>query len=666
MMTAIHGGDTDTSIMEDRTPSLSGPLGGAVSDVTTHHMNAALSPTVRSKSRGTTAFCLLLTLALLLGALPYRGPRHDGILYFGQALSHLNLRWSAADLFFAHGSQDQFSIFSRLVAALLRQFDAAAVDMTLLCGAWVAWLVALLALVRDFPARERWAAVVAVISAAHYYGGSRMFGYMEPFVTARTWAEPVALLALVALLRGRLWMALSAFLLSMALHPLVALPVGAVALTYLVMLDRRWAALLLLAIPVLGAAFAGVAPFAGLLNTYDPEWFQATLLANDLVYVSNWNLPDFVAPLVWMGVLWMAHRGSTTPFARLARAAVITTPILFLTAFVGADLMHNVLVTQLQLWRVSWILDLLALASLPALLLREWFKGPKGRCAAIAVFVAVYAADDWISTAWLLAAWALAALVLSASRAEAKPSLLRVVSAATVLAALGVIILQWLNAKEQLNMHAQSMKAAQPFSVIFGMPLLTLPVALGLTLLWHRGGAARVLASMITLGLLGAVALNWDQRTPWIRYVESARPGAHPFDAFIPPDAQVYWHEDVLAEWVLLQRANFISNNQTSGLLFNRATALEAAQRIPPYLNVMAGTQKCARLEALGAVALDRGVCDLPRDSFLGLCHVRPTPPDFLVASTDFGMGVVARWQFAPSDGSAPTTYALYDCHKVP
>ena len=51
--------------------------------------------------------------------------------------------------------------------------------------------------------------------------------------------------------------------------------------------------------------------------------------------------------------------------------------------------LDHVLITQLQLWRVTWILDLLALASLPLLLEREWRKGLKGRCAAVAVFVAV-------------------------------------------------------------------------------------------------------------------------------------------------------------------------------------------------------------------------------------------------------------------------------------
>jgi hypothetical protein len=628
-------------------------------------MNALQRPADRIGARLTVPFWLLVTLALLFGALPYRGIRHDAILYMGQALSHLNPRWSAADLFFANGSQDQFSIFSTMVAWLLRHFDAAAVDMTLLRGAWLVWIVALLALVRDFPRRERWLAVLAVVAASHFYGTTRVFGFMEPFLTARTWAEPVALLALAALLRGRLVLAVAGFLLAMLLHPLVALPVGAVALTYLVSLDRRWATLLLLLLPVIGLARAGVAPFAALVTTYDAQWFQATLIANDIVYVSNWTLADAVAALAHAGLLWWACRGSTTPFARLGRAAVVAAPILCLASFIGADLLHDVLITQLQLWRVTWILDLLALASLPVLLLREWHKGAKGRCAAIAVFVAAYALDDWIPTGWLFACWALLALAFSASKAEVKPAILNLANVATVLAAAGVVALQWLNATQQLAVHHQGMKLAEPLSIPFTLPLVTLPVAVGLMAFWGRGGAARVLAVLVAAGLLAISATHWDQRTPWARYVESARPGTHPFDAFIAPDAQVYWHEDTAAAWVLLERANFISSSQTSGLLFNRATAMTALQRVPALLSVLANQAKCSSLQKFGAESLEHRTCELPRDEFLGLCHARPTHPDYLIAPVDFGTGAIARWRFTPDDGSTPTTYVLYDCGKL-
>ncbi len=608
---------------------------------------------------------MLVTLALTFGALPYRGIRHDGILYMGQALSHLNPAWAANDLFFAHGSQDQFSIFSRVVAWLIRRFDAAAVDMTLLSGAWLAWLVALFALVRDLPPRERWLSTMAVLVATHIYGTMRAFSFMEPFVTARTWAEPVAILALVALLRGRMALAFLAFALAMALHPLVALPVGAVALIYLIGQDRRWAALLLLAIPVAGLAVAGVAPFTNLLRTYDDAWFRVTVMANDLVYVSEWKIADDLTVLAHCVVVWLACRGHDKPFDRLGRAAVIATPILCLVSFVGADYLHNVLITQLQLWRVNWLLDLLALANLPRILLSQWQRGLKGRCAAIALFIAVYALDDGIPTAWLLAAWASIALLLSASPAAPKPWLLRLALTATIVCGLGVVGLQVQNALAQMDVHEQGMKIGEPSSIFFATPMIALPAVLALMWLWARGGASSVAAAAVAVLLFCVAFTHWDQRSPWARYVESARPGTHPFAALIPADAQVYWHEQTAATWILLQRANFMSLSQASGLLFNRETAMDAMARVPAFLKVMANTQTCANLERFAGAHVAMSACELPRQSFMDLCKVHPRPADFLIASTDFGVGVISRWTFKPSDGSPPVTYALYDCRKL-
>jgi hypothetical protein len=108
-----------------------------------------------------------------------------------------------------------------------------------------------------------------------------------------------------------------------------------------------------------------------------------------------------------------------------------------------------------------------------------------------------------------------------------------------------------------------------------------------------------------------------------------------------------------------------MSMSQVSGLLFNRATALEALDRVPAFLAVMVNTQTCANLERFGGAQFAYSECELPRQNFLAFCKAQPRHPDFLIASTDFGTGVVARWTFDPRDGSRPTTYALYDCSKL-
>src|SRR5207237_2077272 len=62
-------------------------------------------------------FCLLLALNAL--ARPYAQFAHDARLYSVQVLHQLEPEVYAGDLFLRFGSQDQFSLFSRLAAPLV-------------------------------------------------------------------------------------------------------------------------------------------------------------------------------------------------------------------------------------------------------------------------------------------------------------------------------------------------------------------------------------------------------------------------------------------------------------------------------------------------------------------------------------------------------------------
>jgi hypothetical protein len=324
-----------------------------------------------------------------------------------------------------------------------------------------------------------------------------------------------------------------------------------------------------------------------------------------------------------------------------------------------------VLITQLQLWRARWVVNVLALLNLPLLLAREWARGPGGRLAAVAVFVAYFVADTYSPNGWAIVAWAIVALAASARGTALKPTIVLAASVATLLVGLGATALQVFNALGQLSLEQQGMAIARTSSVPFVLPILMLPLALGLTMAWDRGGAARASGVAAAVALLAIGLATWDQRTPWERHVEAALPGSHPFATLIPPGAEVYWHEDVLATWLLLQRPQFISLNQVSGLLFNRDTAYVGTTRLPYLLTLKSGTQACSALSRMGADTHQLSMCQLSRDAFLGMCRAEPTHPDFLVAGVDFGTGVVARWRFVPDDGSAPREYMLYDCARI-
>ena len=627
-------------------------------------MTPAITAADRS-SRLFVAFCVLVTLALLACRLPYRGVRHDAILYLAQALARLNPAWAASDFYFAFGSQDRYSLFSLPRAWLLQRASTPAVDIASLLLSWGASVWAVSALARALPARVRWLGVMTVVVASHFYGSGRVFGFFEPFVTARTLAEPLALAALALLVCRRPILAAFALAGSMLFHPLIGLPAAITMLILLCLRDRRWACAALLLLPIAGLAWAGVAPFTGLLHRYDEVWLNAVLQTNGVVFIGQWNARDLLAALSNMAVLALSVRGRRDELAEAGRAALWAALLLCAVSYVGTDLLHDVLITQLQLWRILWIVGVLALLNLPLVLAREWERGPVGRLASVAVFVAFFVVDCYHPNAWAIAAWAVLALIASARRVLVKPAIVITASAATILVGLSTTGQQMFNAIGQLNLDGQGMAIARPSSIPFVLPVLMLPLALGAIVAWERGGVARVCAAVTASALLAMGVATWDQRTAWDRHVESAHPGSHPFAQLIPPGAEVYWHGDTLATWLLLQRAQFISLNQVSGLLFNRDTAYVGSTRLPYLLALKPNNDACIMLSRLGADTHRLSMCQLSREAFLGMCKAEPTHPDFLVASVDFGAGVVSRWRFSPNDGSTPVDYMLYDCARL-
>ena len=69
-----------------------------------------------------------------------------------------------------------------------------------------------------------WLALVFVAVLPGGYGAFGIFAYGEPFLTARIWAEPAALLAVACILRGRRIAAVVSLAFAAAMHPVMAFP----------------------------------------------------------------------------------------------------------------------------------------------------------------------------------------------------------------------------------------------------------------------------------------------------------------------------------------------------------------------------------------------------------------------------------------------------------
>ena len=614
----------------------------------------------------------LLIAALWMLARPYRGVRHDAVLYVGQTLARLMPDSIGHDLFLVFGSQDRYSIFSRIMAPLAQWLGVANSQTVMLFVCEIAFVGGCWLLMADLPSRFlRWCAMLALVAVSHTYGGDGRVSFAEPFLTARVVAEPLLLLGMVMLLRGRLAAAAAITLLAAAVHPLITLPVLATGWIYLCLGDKRWlwgiAAVAVAA--VLGAV--GIAPFDALWHRYDPDWLAVVKVANSLVFMANNTMRDW-APLALdvVVLLLAARRLAGSPTARLIKAILICTLAFTLLWGIGADVLSNVLLTELQVWRVFWLTHLLALLLMPMLMQDFWARGGVGRWCTAALVLAVVAVTANLDTGWLCVLWCLLPIGLTRSAVPITPGILRLATLVTLLAAGIVTLLVGWQTFRVVATLGDRFNGASGLQILMGLTAITASVGYAVLRGLAAGGRWRIASAAVVLALVAMGLGSWDQRSDWQRFVENGlEEKGLPFEGLIPPTATVYWDDSLFEPWMLLHRPQFYDPLQGAGALFNRANALEFEARRKLIAPLLVQKDLCNTIAGLtGADVSAPGACAPDAKVIRDICKT-PGHPDFLVVRTaadaapDTG---VASWNYRPADPKHARSYRLYSCAPQP
>lgn len=606
----------------------------------------------------------LIVCALWVCARPYRGVRHDGLLYLAQVFHRLDPATYGADLFFRYGSQDRFSIFSLLMAPLVRHWGVTPVECGVLFLAQAALLAAVARLFDAAGLRAwRWPALLMLACFPHIYGGLGTLGFAEPFLTARTLAEPLAVWTLVALLRKR-WG--SAFVLAAAasmMHPIVTLPVLVVAWVMLSLENRRWLWAAAVVPLILGLAAAGFAPFDALLQRFDATWWNTVHVRNSLVFVSQWLVEDHQSTVLDLLILAVAWRLASHPAqSRLCLASLLSAASLLAVSLLGADLAHDVLITQSQLWRVMWWVHMFTLALTPWLVAALWTGSRTRKAAALACVVAILAIGaDW-ATGWVFVSMFAAALAADARGYVLSTSLFRAVAACLALAVLTMSAVLFVNDLQTITAETSRIADVAWYRVLFAVPAMAIAIG-GLAVL-VQSGQRRVIGTAVAAGLVAIAATQWDQRSTWTTYVDSAHATPHPFDAIVPAGEPVFWIDDVTATWFVLHRPSYFSRPQGSGLLFNRATAVEYERRASAFAPLVAQQAVCSIMTSLGGDPSRAARCFPTLPAVEPICRLADGPR-FLVFKTPLERGVVARWRFEGANVGERADYFLHDCKQI-
>ncbi len=556
----------------------------------------------------------------------YLGLGGDARLYAVQALARIHPNLSS-DLYLQNASQDSYTLFSRFYAPCIGLIGLGNAALALTFAFKVLFFAASWILARrlvDGPCA--FLSVVLLILIPGVYGAFGVFQYAEDWLTARSAAEALVVTAVAcSLLGGRL----SAVLIvcgAMLLHPLIALP-GSLWLVCL-WLPFRMSALGAAAGVLLVLAITAIAAWGPLTAhgfvVIDAAWLEIVRERSQFLLLQFWRAKDWslnARPFLSLSLSILAIDDARV---RKIGATAMLVGATGLTLALIASLVGPVsILLQGQAWRWVWVTSFASVLLLVPTLRALWRPN---RCGLLCVPL-------------VICGWMFSTI------------------GGTICMAFALIL--WLvrdGTGDRLAKYLHGMETLLPF--------LSLP-AIGVFTSWFRG-RRRVIVWSLTLGGLVAACVYC---LPRALHDGTSVGGAAEFDAYsdwrrtIPPDANVLVvpvRNSAAFAWFTLERPSYLTVDQSSGVVFSRATALEVRRRSQVLLPLMDPDWRLlsnmTQVHGAGGKSLT-SARPLTRERLTSVC--RDPQLDFIVAEENIG--------FEPLRHARPggRDWYLYDCRIV-
>jgi hypothetical protein len=538
-----------------------------------------------------------LSLALMLVAIwlalhGYHGLTGDGQIYAFQAFARLHPQLTA-DLYLRNTSQDQFTLFSPCYAwwiGLLGLENAARL-LTLAFSVWflaASWNLA--AAVAGHGTAWLGAAFLLIVAGA--YGGAGVFRILDPSLTARLPAEALIITALACHVRGMKRLGLGLAFGALFIHPLMALP-GLLLLVCLSLPVRVGV------IGSIGGVFATLAiaviainlPAASLVsNVMDAPWLNVVRERSQFLFLQLWSIHDWdinAQPFVSLAFTAIAVKDDRV--RKLCAAAALVGAAGLAVAFIGGFIGPVALLVQGQAWRWLWITVFIGAALVPFTVLATWRDDKCGPlCALLLVSGWTLPGVGTACAALALILWSIRAHISARSAA-----FLRWVSA-VLGAAIAVWILTKLGAIVSPTTSSSGRASLGGVVQAQDVAALRIPaVLLGAVVWWGTSSRRTRAVPMLLFAMLIALS-TFAFPTAF----KQSRTLAAPADigefedwaSAIPPSSTVLVTppRDVGAfVWFTLGRPNYLAMDQSTGVVFSRATALEVRRRSEVLLPLM-------------------------------------------------------------------------------
>lgn len=532
---------------------------------------------------------LFAAFAFWLNANPYIGIDHDARLYAVMAYRWLNPQGFVRDPWFLFGSQDQYSVFSPLLAgyfSLLGVTQGAMVG-TLLQGALFS--IAVVVLARQGLGRVRYGATALLMVAfAVLYSPRGMLYVTEGFVTARGLAVPLSVLGITMSFRRRPMGAFVFHGLALVLHPLMALTPAAVSLLYPLGWRHRtvlWCCAVVAYVALLLGAARGVLP------VISGDWLRHLELA-PLIFIQDWLRDEFPRFLLWAAILFSAARWGAPRLRRMYALVPLVAGTAVVFSLLGSTVPWT-LAMQVQFWRGLWLMKLLGLCAVADLATGFLRHAVAGRRRGIQVLAAV---TFWASFSHPL--WAAAIISLCGYRPftselnvrlRRHPRISLGITSFFLLLSLPEVMFamtEWVKDMSVSGYWPEVLRGCWRTSALG-------TVALGVGVLlqrWRAMPTAALVAILFTFS-----AFNWDGRSD----ARIAQENCYSIDGSrsclglgIPVGATVYWQKQAERTWLDLATSSYIGGIHATGLVFSKERASLVQERLSRVVVAMTAEGK--------------------------------------------------------------------------
>lgn len=505
---------------------------------------------------------------------PYQGLHHDARLYALEALSRVEPEKFVGDLHLEFNPQGGLTIFSPLFELSIQLWGLEAAYLALFFLGQGLWLAALCFLIiRLFSGNLLPLLFLFVVTLPAGYGGFDALAFGEGFVTPRLFSEAAILFGTAFLFSGAWVVGLAIYLIATALHPLMGVGALGIFIIFLTIERPRWGIVLVVcAVSVILAGAIADAPLLGeLAECAEQSYLQLLRDRTPYLFLTLWRAPDLANLLLVFALLAFAVKKNVGTQKRFFLTVLLASLSATILSLVGGDFFHSILVTKIQLWRLLWLGQVVAVIGLAKhFALRSSQPNADGQSeqTLLLLVVIAVAVSGFAPPASLVALWGLGCLLLHPRLGN-----FRILSAAlsplTALLLLAAVIMGIIEELEKSEGAAYDL-----FHTL-------LPLSMLAAYLWveRANGKTRTIRLCLCISLAILSFAAWNQQSDTSAYLIDRPDLIAENDTSLRLGENVYWPGNPMAVWFGLERGSYYSYEQGAGVAFSKKLAEEFQRR---------------------------------------------------------------------------------------